>query len=67
MFRNGKTGTPGLLLSPNSVLLRSVDLLRPRVLAARPSRIEFRTIRRYDRSCASLDCSAAYTVATYLA
>lgn len=45
MSRNGKPGTPGLLLSPNSVLanalLRSIDLLRPRVLAARPARIEF--------------------------
>ncbi|MBB4909471.1 hypothetical protein H4W32_003503 [Actinophytocola algeriensis] len=34
-----------LLLSPNSVLanalLRSIDLLRPRVLATRPARIEF--------------------------
>lgn len=44
MSRNGKTGTPGLLLSPNSVLanalLRSIDLLRPRVLAARPSRVD---------------------------
>jgi hypothetical protein len=33
------------MLSPNSVLanalLRSIDILRPRVLAARPSRIEF--------------------------
>ena len=40
-----KPGTPGLLLSPNSVLanalLRSIDILRPRVLASRPSRIEF--------------------------
>ena len=45
MFRNGKSGAPGLLLSPNSVLanalLRSIDILRPRVLAARPDRIEF--------------------------
>jgi ASC-1-like (ASCH) protein len=36
---------PSLLISPNSVLanalLRSVDLLRPRVRAVRPSRIEF--------------------------
>lgn len=42
MSRNGK---PSLLISPNSVLanalLRSIDILRPRVLAARPSRIEF--------------------------
>ncbi|WP_329061401.1 hypothetical protein [Amycolatopsis sp. NBC_01480] len=42
MSRNAKSG---LLISPNSVLanalLRSIDLLRPRVLAARPSRIEF--------------------------
>jgi ASC-1-like (ASCH) protein len=38
-------GKPSLLLSPNSVLAnalpRSIDLLRPRVLAARPARIEF--------------------------
>ncbi|MFC0430031.1 ASCH domain-containing protein [Kutzneria buriramensis] len=43
--RTTKPGTPGLLVSPNSVLanalLRSIDLLRPRVLASRPSRIEF--------------------------
>jgi ASC-1-like (ASCH) protein len=42
LSRNGK---PDLLISPNSVLanalLRSVDLLRPRVLASRPDRIEF--------------------------
>ncbi|WP_246258101.1 ASCH domain-containing protein [Amycolatopsis anabasis] len=42
LSRNGK---PGLLVSPNSVLanalLRSIDLLRPRVLTARPGRIEF--------------------------
>lgn len=42
MSRNGKSA---LLISPNSVLanalLRSIDLLRPRVLAARPARIEF--------------------------
>ncbi len=42
MSRNGK---PSLLLSPNSVLanalLRSIDILRPRVLAARPARVEF--------------------------
>ncbi|WP_246367523.1 ASCH domain-containing protein [Kibdelosporangium persicum] len=42
MSRNGK---PSLLISPNSVLanalLRSIDILRPRVLATRPSRIEF--------------------------
>jgi hypothetical protein len=45
LSRNGKAGTPGLLISPNSVLanalLRSIDILRPRVLATRPSRIEF--------------------------
>ncbi|URN05635.1 ASCH domain-containing protein [Actinomadura madurae] len=38
-------GKSTLLISPNSVLanalLRSIDLLRPRVLAARPMRIEF--------------------------
>lgn len=43
MTSNGKP--PSLLISPNSVLanalLRSVDLLRPRVRAVRPSRIEF--------------------------
>ncbi len=43
MPRNGNT--PSLLLSPNSVLanalLRSIDILRPRVHAARPERIEF--------------------------
>lgn len=37
--------TASLLISPNSVLanalLRSIDVLRPRVHAARPSRIEF--------------------------
>jgi ASC-1-like (ASCH) protein len=42
LSRNGK---PSLLISPNSVLanalLRSIDVLRPRVHAARPSRIEF--------------------------
>lgn len=42
MARNGKSS---LLISPNSVLanalLRTIDLLRPRVLAARPARIEF--------------------------
>jgi hypothetical protein len=42
LSRNGK---PSLLISPNSVLanalLRSIDLLRPRVLAVRPARIEF--------------------------
>ena len=42
LSRNGKSA---LLISPNSVLanalLRSVDLLRPRVLASRPDRIEF--------------------------
>lgn len=42
MSRNGKSS---LLISPNSVLanalLRTIDLLRPRVLAARPARIEF--------------------------
>jgi ASC-1-like (ASCH) protein len=41
----GRKGEPSLLLSPNSVLanalLRSIDILRPRVLAARPGRIEF--------------------------
>ena len=40
-----RTWKPSLLLSPNSILanalLRSIDILRPRVLAARPSRIEF--------------------------
>ncbi|MFF0147481.1 hypothetical protein ATK36_6192 [Amycolatopsis sulphurea] len=45
MSRNGKPETSGLLLSPNSVLanalLRSIDILRPEVLAARPARIEF--------------------------
>lgn len=42
LSRNGK---PSLLLSPNSVLanalLRSIDILRPRVLSERPARIEF--------------------------
>ncbi|SMC83480.1 ASC-1 homology (ASCH) domain-containing protein [Lentzea albidocapillata] len=42
MSRNGK---PAPLVSPNSILanalLRSIDLLRPRVHAARPKRIEF--------------------------
>jgi ASC-1-like (ASCH) protein len=42
LSRNGK---PSLLLSPNSVLanalLRSIDILRPRVLAVRPSRLQF--------------------------
>ncbi|MEC3998634.1 ASCH domain-containing protein [Actinacidiphila sp. DG2A-62] len=42
MSRNGKRS---LLTSPNSVLanalLRSIDILRPRVLATRPSRLEF--------------------------
>ncbi|MCK2245272.1 MULTISPECIES: ASCH domain-containing protein [unclassified Crossiella] len=42
LSRNEKSA---LLVSPNSILanalLRSVDLLRPRVLAARPKRIEF--------------------------
>jgi hypothetical protein len=37
-------GKASLLLSPNSILanalLRSIDILRPRVLATRPSRIE---------------------------
>jgi ASC-1-like (ASCH) protein len=41
----GHNGRSSLLLSPNSVLanalLRSIDILRPRVLAARPGRIEF--------------------------
>jgi hypothetical protein len=40
-----RDGKPALLVSPNSILanalLRSIDLLRPRVLAARPKRIEF--------------------------
>jgi len=40
-----RTGNPSLLLSPNSILanalLRSIDILRPRVLARRPARIEF--------------------------
>jgi ASC-1-like (ASCH) protein len=40
-----RTGKPSLLISPNSVLanalLRSIDILRPRVLATRPARIEF--------------------------
>lgn len=39
-----RTGKPSLLVSPNRVLantlLRSIDILRPRVLATRPSRIE---------------------------
>lgn len=42
LSRNGKSS---LLLSPNSILanalLRTIDILRPRVLAARPARIEF--------------------------
>jgi hypothetical protein len=42
LSRNGKRS---LLTSPNSVLanalLRSIDILRPRVLATRPSRLEF--------------------------
>jgi hypothetical protein len=42
LSRNGKLAP---LISPNSVLanalLRSIDLLRPRVLATRPARIEF--------------------------
>jgi ASC-1-like (ASCH) protein len=42
LSRNGKSS---LLLSPNSVLanalLRTIDILRPRVHAARPARIEF--------------------------
>ena len=41
----GRNGRPSLLLSPNSVLanalLRTIDILRPRVLAARLTRIEF--------------------------
>ncbi|MGH3766444.1 MAG: ASCH domain-containing protein [Pseudonocardiaceae bacterium] len=41
----GRNGKPSLLISPNSVLanalLRSIDILRPRVQAARPARIEF--------------------------
>jgi hypothetical protein len=40
-----RAGKPSLLISPNSILanalLRSIDILRPRVLATRPSRIEF--------------------------
>lgn len=40
-----RNGNPSLLLSPNSILanalLRSIDILRPRVLAHRPARIEF--------------------------
>jgi ASC-1-like (ASCH) protein len=40
-----RNGNPSLLLSPNSILanalLRSIDILRPRVLAYRPARIEF--------------------------
>lgn len=42
---NKPAAATSLLLSPNSVLanalLRSIDILRPRVHAARPSRIEF--------------------------
>jgi hypothetical protein len=42
---SSKMSEAALLLSPNSVLanalLRSIDLLRPRVLANRPARIEF--------------------------
>jgi hypothetical protein len=38
-------GTSSLLISPNSVLanalLRTIDILRPRVMAARPASIEF--------------------------
>jgi ASC-1-like (ASCH) protein len=45
MSASDRPAAPALLLSPNSVLanalLRSIDLLRPRVLAARPARIEF--------------------------
>ncbi|HET9142297.1 ASCH domain-containing protein [Actinophytocola sp.] len=40
-----RSGTSTLLISPNSVLanalLRTIDLLRPRVQAVRPTRIEF--------------------------
>jgi hypothetical protein len=40
-----RDGKPSLLISPNSVLanalLRSIDILRPRVLAMRPAQIEF--------------------------
>jgi ASC-1-like (ASCH) protein len=40
-----RNGNAALLISPNSILanalLRSIDILRPRVLAARPARIEF--------------------------
>ena len=43
--RSSKMSEAALLLSPKSVLanalLRSIDLLRPRVLANRPARIEF--------------------------
>lgn len=45
MIALSHNGKPSLLLSPNSILanalLRSIDILRPRVLAARPARIEF--------------------------
>lgn len=44
MIKSGRSATQ-LLLSPNSILanalLRSIDILRPRVHAARPERIEF--------------------------
>lgn len=45
MIASDRTAKPSLLLSPNSVLAnalpRSIDILRPRVLATRPARIEF--------------------------
>lgn len=45
MVTVSRNGNPSLLLSPNSILanalLRSIDILRPRVLARRPARIEF--------------------------
>ncbi|MGH3796710.1 MAG: ASCH domain-containing protein [Pseudonocardiaceae bacterium] len=45
MAAPSRTERPSLLLSPNSVLanalLRTIDLLRPRVHATRPARIEF--------------------------
>lgn len=45
MAAPSRTERPSLLLPPNSVLanalLRTIDLLRPRVHATRPARIEF--------------------------
>lgn len=45
MGQTNRASTPSMLLSPNSVLanalLRTIDILRPRVLTTRPSRIEF--------------------------